>query len=121
MISTGNLIFVTGMIVYFAGLYAGSRFEDELFEYNSNVWLFMLLCAFLFAIYFEIVYDLAGRGKTGIFVLVIINVIGICISGLVIPPAYMSDITNKAGDLIPFKYLARLLSYAFYGIKGGVS
>ena len=114
-------IFVTGMIVYFAGLYAGSRFEDELVEYNSNVWLFMLLCAFLFAIYFEIVYDLAGRGKTGIFVLVIINVIGICISGLVIPPAYMSDITNKAGNLIPFKHLAGLLSYAFYGIKGGVS
>lgn len=114
-------IYITGMIVYFVGLYAGYRLEDDLVIYSNEVWLCMLLCSVLFAIYFEIIYDLAGRGKTGIFVLIIINVIGISISGLIIPPSYMSDLTDKAGNLMPFKHLAKMLSYAFYGIKGGVS
>ncbi len=120
VIAMTPFVYLTGMLLYFIGLIIGSRLEDDMTSYSSGVWAWMIPVAVIFAVYFEIVYDIAGRGKTGIFVLVIINVIGICISGLIVPPAYMSDITNKIGSYIPFRYISRLLSYAFYGIKGGV-
>ena len=113
-------IYITGMLVYFTGLAISSRMEKGFAEYEPSVWLYMAAIAGIFALYFEIVYDLTGRGRTGIFVLLIINVIGICVSGLIIPPAYMADWTNAIGRCMPFKYLTGLISYALYGTGGGV-
>ena len=113
-------VFLMGMLTYFAGLAIGAKIDDPLIKYRPQAWVAVALVSFLFAFYFEIIYDLTGRGRTGIFVLCIINIIGISVSGLVIPLAYMSDTVSFIGRFSPFGYAADYLSEAFFAVKGGV-
>lgn len=69
----------------------------------------MGLVSLTMAVYFEVVYELTGDGKKGIFVLIIINSIGIVCSGMVIPTAYLQKYAGQIGRVFPFRYWLELL------------
>lgn len=112
-------IYLTGILLYFLTLFISSKFELNAISYSKNVYMYMLIIAFTMAIYFQVIYGITGQAKTGIMVLLIINIIGVSVSGLIVPQAYMAPWVQKVGNFMPMRYWVNLLSYAVFG-KGGI-
>ena len=112
-------IYLTSLLIYMIGVFVSDKYELQMISLKGSAFLWLLLLSFIFAIYFQLVYGITGSGRTGIFVLIILNVIGISISGLIIPQIYLSNWTVTLSYIFPERYLLTLLKYAFFGLKGG--
>ena len=111
-------VYNTGMILYGISLCINKYFELDILEYRGSIWGLMAILAITLCIYFELIYDITGQGKAGILVLIIINVIGCSVCGLIIPQAYMADWVSCVGDVLPMKYWVMLMTKALFGIGG---
>ncbi len=111
-------VYVTGMMLYGISLCINNCLELELFTYSGSIWGYMAILAITLSIYFELVFDITGEGKAGIFVLIILNIIGCSVCGLIIPQAYMADWVSGVGNVLPMKYWVMLMTKALFGIGG---
>ncbi len=107
--------FVFAMIFYLGGKGAG-LLEEE----TGTMLPVLLVISFTVSLYFDLIYVLAGSGKAGMFVLVILNLIGAACSGLILPRAYLADWTGVIGNIMPMKYWMILLCKGFQAFAGGL-
>lgn len=111
-------VYLTGMLLYGIALLINKYLEVSVLSYRGSIWGYMAILALTLSVYFELVYDIAGQGRSGIFVLIIINIIGCSVCGLIIPQAYMKDWVNAIGNFLPMKYWVKLMAKALFGIGG---
>lgn len=100
-------IFVPGIIT--TAILTGGVFSTRLLAAMGLVSLTM-------AVYFEIIFETVADGRKGIFVLIIVNTIGIVCSGMIIPKAFLRELPLTLGRISPFGYWSDLLLNT---IKGG--
>lgn len=112
-------IFITGMVFILLQIKIAELIKITPVKVSVNTYGWVLLLAMTLAIYFQIIYGITDDTKKGIFVLIIINIIGAICSGLIIPSAYMAGWTNLIGNILPMKYWMNMLYMAF-GLGGAL-
>lgn len=112
-------IFITGMVFILLQIKIAELIKITPVKVSLNTYGWVLLLAVTLAIYFQIIYGITDDAKKGIFVLIIINIIGAICSGLIIPSAYMAEWTNLIGNILPMKYWMNMLYMAF-GLGGAL-
>lgn len=111
--------YLISLLLYAAMILISKKYELNIISFDVKVLAYLAILSLTMVIYFQLVYGLTGSGKTGIFVLIIINIIGASVSGLIVPQAYLSDWTKIVGNILPMKYWVKYLAYVFFGISGG--
>lgn len=112
-------IFITGMVFILLQIKIAELIKITPVKVSLNTYGWVLLLAVTLAIYFQIIYGITDDAKKGIFVLIIINIIGAICSGLIIPSAYMAEWTNLIGNILPMKYWMKML-YMTFGLGGAL-
>lgn len=92
------ILYVIGLLIYSLCLWISIRYGLFEIGFEKQIVGYMWIIAITMAIYFELIYEIVGDGKKGILVLVILNLIGIAISGMVIPSSYMANWVHTIGQ-----------------------
>lgn len=114
------IIWIWGMLIYLSGVHVSSYFGLDMAEFNPQIFGMMALIALTMAVYFQLIFGLTRDNRKGIFVLIMINIVGAVCSGLIVPSAYMADWTVSVGNVLPMKWWMVLLGKGISGSFGGM-
>lgn len=114
------IIWIWGMLIYLSGVLVSSYFGLDMAEFNPQIFGMMALIALTMAVYFQLIFGLTRDNRKGIFVLIMINIVGAVCSGLIVPSAYMADWTVSVGNVLPMKWWMVLLGKGISGSFGGM-
>lgn len=96
-----GILWSIGMIIYLAGC------AFEVLFFDSAVIPGMFLLCISIAVYFHIIYLIAGSSLRGTVFLLLVNLIMILCSGLVIPTAYFPELWGNIGKWMPLNLWSR--------------
>ena len=97
-------LYVTGLLYYFAGIGIADRTGTYFVLNQGKIWYVLLLLCLGIAIYFHVLYELAGgSSQTAVFVFAV-NVITIIGVGVLIPEAYLGKEVAGISRFLPMKY-----------------
>lgn len=109
------IIYIGGCLLYIIcqWISVSKGITNNSFTWSAlgHIWIIALTMA----IYFELIYEITGDGKQGVFVLIIFNIIGIAMSGIIIPSVYMSGWVQQLGKYVPENWWMRILLNAIVG------
>lgn len=97
-------LYAMGMIYYLAGIEIADLTGIDLVYDRSAFWGKLLLLCVEIALYFHILYELAGSSaQAGVFVFAV-NVITIVGAGILIPEAYLGRTVTAIAHFLPMRY-----------------
>lgn len=97
-------LYAMGMIYYLAGIEIADLTGIDLVYDRSAFWGKLLLLCVEIALYFHILYELAGSSaQAGVFVFAV-NVITIVGAGILIPEAYLGRTVTVIARFLPMRY-----------------
>ncbi len=97
-------LYVTGLLYYFAGIGIASRTGTYFVFYQGKTWYVLLLLCLGIAIYFHVLYELAGSSSQAAVFVFAVNVITIVGAGILVPEAYLGKKIAGIGHFLPMKY-----------------
>ena len=97
-------LYVTGLLYYFAGIGIASRTGTYFVFYQGKIWYALLLLCLGIAIYFHVLYELAGSSSQAAVFVFAVNIITIIGAGVLIPEAYLGKAVAGIGRFLPMKY-----------------
>lgn len=100
-------IFVMVPVIYVVGAVILTVEKMLFMNVTGTHYLLLLPLSVTMAVYFQIVYRLAGNSKSGILALCIINICGALVSGMIIPSDYLASWTKLPAAVLPMKYWMR--------------
>lgn len=97
-------LYVTGLLYYFAGIGIASRTGTYFVFYQGKTWYALLFLCLGIAIYFHVLYELAGSSSQAAVFVFAVNIITIIGAGVLIPEAYLGKEVAGIGRFLPMKY-----------------
>lgn len=97
-------LYVTGLLYYFAGIGIANRTGTYFVLYQGKTWYALLLLCLGIAIYFHVLYELAGSSSQAAVFVFAVNVITIIGAGVLIPEAYLGKAVTGITHFLPMKY-----------------
>lgn len=111
------ILYSVGLLLLLAGRVISVNYKIPMVGEMGCYLLPLLAISLLISIYFQIIFGVTRDNKSGILVLIILNVTGALCSGLFIPEVYMARWTNIISCIFPVKYW---FSMMINGIGGGL-
>ena len=111
-------LYVTGLLYYFAGIGFAGWTKTYFVFYQGKTWYVLLLLCFGIAIYFHVLYELAGSSSQAAVFVFAVNIITIIGTGVLIPEAYLGREIVGISRFLPMKYWN---AYAVGMLEGEVS
>ena len=111
-------LYVTGLLYYFAGIGIAGQTKTYFVLYQGKTWYALLLLCLGIAIYFHVLYELAGSSSQAAVFVFAVNIITIIGAGVLIPEAYLGREIAGIGRFLPMKYWN---AYAAGMLEGEVS
>lgn len=97
-------LYVTGILYYFAGIGIASRTKTYFVLYQGKIWYVLLFLCLGIAIYFHVLYELAGTSSQAAVFVFAVNIITIIGTGVLIPEAYLGREIAGISRFLPMKY-----------------
>lgn len=97
-------LYVTGLPYYFAGIGIAGRTGTYFVFYQGKIWYALLLLCLGIAIYFHVLYELAGSSSQAAVFVFAVNIITIIGVGVLIPEAYLGKAVAGITHFLPMKY-----------------
>ncbi len=97
-------LYATGLLYYFAGIGIASRIGTYFVLYQGKIWYGLLLLCLGIAIYFHVLYELAGSSSQAAVFVFAVNIITIIGTGVLIPEAYLGREIAGISRFLPMKY-----------------
>lgn len=97
-------LYVTGLLYYFAGIGIADRTGTYFVLYQGKIWYGLLLLCLGIAIYFHVLYELAGSSSQAAVFVFAVNIITIIGTGVLIPEAYLGREIAGISRFLPMKY-----------------
>ncbi len=97
-------LYVTGLLYYFAGIGIANRTGTYFVFYQGKTWYVLLLLCLGIAIYFHVLYELAGSSSQAAVFVFAVNVITIVGAGILVPEAYLGKKIAGISHFLPMKY-----------------
>ena len=97
-------LYVTGLLYYFAGIGIAGRTGTYFVFYQGKIWYALLLLCLGIAIYFHVLYELAGSSSQAAVFVFAVNIITIIGVGVLIPEAYLGKAVAGITHFLPMKY-----------------
>lgn len=97
-------LYVTGILYYFAGIGIASRTKTYFVLYQGKIWYVLLFLCLGIAIYFHVLYELAGTSSQAAVFVFAVNIITIIGTGVLIPEAYLGREVAGISRFLPMKY-----------------
>lgn len=97
-------LYVTGLLYYFAGIGIADRTGTYFVLYQGKIWYGLLLLCLGIAIYFHVLYELAGSSSQAAVFVFAVNIITIIGTGVLIPEAYLGREIAGISHFLPMKY-----------------
>ena len=111
-------LYVTGLLYYFAGIGIADRTGTYFVLYQGKIWYGLLLLCLGIAIYFHVLYELAGSSSQAAVFVFAVNIITIIGTGVLIPEAYLGKEIAGISRFLPMKYWN---AYAAGMLEGEIS
>ena len=99
-----EFLYVTGLLYYFAGIGIASRTKTYFVLYQGTTWYALLFLCLGIAIYFHVLYELAGTSSQAAVFVFAVNIITIIGTGVLIPEAYLGREIAGISRFLPMKY-----------------
>lgn len=97
-------LYVTGLLYYFAGIGIASRTKPYFVLYQGKIWYTLLFLCLGIAVYFHVLYELAGSSSQAAVFVFAVNIITIIGAGVLIPEAYLGREIAGISRFLPMKY-----------------
>lgn len=97
-------LYVTGLLYYFVGIGIAGRTGTYFVFYQGKIWYALLLLCLGIAIYFHVLYELAGSSSQAAVFVFAVNIITIIGVGVLIPEAYLGKAVAGITHFLPMKY-----------------
>ena len=97
-------LYVTGILYFFAGIGIASRTKTYFVLYQGKIWYVLLFLCLGIAIYFHVLYELAGTSSQAAVFVFAVNIITIIGTGVLIPEAYLGREIAGISRFLPMKY-----------------
>lgn len=97
-------LYVTGLLYYFAGIGIAGRTGTYFVLYQGKTWYALLLLCLGIAIYFHVLYELAGSSSQAAVFVFAVNIITIIGAGILLPEAYLGREIAGISRFLPMKY-----------------
>ncbi len=97
-------LYVTGLLYYFAGIGIASRTKPYFVLYQGKIWYTLLFLCLGIAVYFHVLYELAGSSSQAAVFVFAVNIITIIGAGVLIPEAYLRKEVAGISRFLPMKY-----------------
>ena len=97
-------LYVTGLLYYFAGIGIADRTGTYFVLYQGKIWYGLLLLCLGIAIYFHVLYELAGSSSQAAVFVFAVNIITIIGTGVLIPETYLGREIAGISRFLPMKY-----------------
>ena len=97
-------LYVTGLLYYLAGIGIADRTGTYFVLYQGKIWYGLLLLCLGIAIYFHVLYELAGSSSQAAVFVFAVNIITIIGTGVLIPEAYLGKEIAGISHFLPMKY-----------------
>ena len=97
-------LYVTGLLYYFAGIGIAGWTKTYFVFYQGTTWYALLLLCLGIAIYFHVLYELAGSSSQAAVFVFAVNIITIIGTGVLIPEAYLGREIAGISRFLPMKY-----------------
>ncbi len=97
-------LYVTGLLYYFAGIGIADRTGTYFVLYQGKIWYGLLLLCLGIAIYFHVLYELAGSSSQAAVFVFAVNIITIIGTGVLIPETYLGREIAGISHFLPMKY-----------------
>lgn len=97
-------LYVTGLLYYFAGIGIAGRTGTYFVLYQGKIWYGLLLLCLGIAIYFHVLYELAGSSSQAAVFVFAVNIITIIGAGILLPEAYLGREIAGISRFLPMKY-----------------
>ena len=97
-------LYVTGLLYYLAGIGIASRTRTYFVFYQGKTWYVLLLLCLGIAIYFHVLYELAGSSSQAAVFVFAVNIITIIGAGVLVPEAYLGKEIAGISRFLPMKY-----------------
>lgn len=99
-----EFLYVTGLLYYFAGIGIANRTGTYFVFYEGKTWYVLLLLCLGIAIYFHVLYELAGSSSQAAVSVFAVNLITIVGAGILVPEAYLGKKIAGISHFLPMKY-----------------
>ena len=99
-----EFLYVTGLLYYFAGIGIASRTGTYFVFYQGKIWYVLLFLCLGIAIYFHVLYELAGSSSQAAVLVFAVNIITIIGAGVLVPEAYLGREIAGISRFLPMKY-----------------
>ena len=97
-------LYITGLLYYFAGIGIASGTKTYFVFYQAKAWYALLLLCLGIAIYFHVLYELAGSSLQAAVFVFAVNIITIIGAGVLVPEAYLGKEIAGISRFLPMKY-----------------
>ena len=99
-----EFLYVTGLLYYFAGIGIAGWTKTYFVFYQGTTWYALLFLCLGIAIYFHVLYELAGTSSQAAVFVFAVNIITIIGTGVLIPEAYLGREIAGISRFLPMKY-----------------
>ena len=103
------LFYLVCLIVIGADTLIGKLINHEIREYEGMLFGALAILAVTLALYYHVIFSLCADTKTAVAVIIILCIIGVLISGLVVPENNLSQWAAAIGKFTPQRLWMRLL------------
>ena len=97
-------LYATGLLYYLAGIGIAGRTKTYFVFYQGAIWYALLFLCFGIAIYFYVLYELAGSSSQAAVFVFAVNIITIIGAGVLVPEAYLGREAAGISRFLPMKY-----------------
>ena len=98
------LLWIQGLILYFAGCLCSKLFETSFLRFDISVLFALIPLCIGISAFFHFVYRVAREGMQGTVLLLILIIGMVLCSGAVVPTAYIPDAVKKIGSIMPLTF-----------------
>ncbi len=114
IIIMSGVMWILSSLLYIVGCIVSRCMDSWFLQMEWYVFFVLLLLSIMIALYFHIIFELAGRGIQSSVVLFLTNIIMIIASGAIIPLAYMPQPIRTIGRYLPMNDWIRCGIHAMF-------